>query len=137
MEREHKVMEEILHKLMNNGIAVVILCIIVYMLFIIGKWLAPRVDKLVTAHVTFVETTGANIVKQTQLIEEITDRQDFHSDLLTETDLTVSKIAEEMGVNLGDEDSDPELIKRRITHILNRRNQRKSKLHPESTKEVK
>lgn len=65
----------------------VALCLLVALGLSIRKlalWAGPRFDRLIDAHVGFVNTTGEQVVKQTACLETLAGNQQAHGEMLTQ-----------------------------------------------------
>jgi hypothetical protein len=62
------------------GVPVCFLAAILYALWQVCRWLAPRLDKLIDAHMAFLDATGKAIAAQTPKVEDIHGMvSDLHS----------------------------------------------------------
>jgi hypothetical protein len=66
------------------GVAVSILIAMGVTFWRVGKWMGPRVDKVVESHVNFVVKVGDQVERQTDCLAVLTKVQEVHGDKLNE-----------------------------------------------------
>ena len=66
------------------GVAVCVLIAIGVTAWRVGKWMGPRVDKVVDSHVGFVSKVGDQVERQTDCLLALSRVQELHGDKLNE-----------------------------------------------------
>ena len=66
------------------GVAVSLLIAIGVTSWRVGKWMGPRVDKVVESHVEFVSKVGDQVERQTECLIVLSKNQELHGTKLDE-----------------------------------------------------
>lgn len=66
------------------GVAVCVLIATGLTIWRLGKWMGPRVDKVVDAHVGFVAKVGDQVERQTDCLLALSRVQEMHGDKLNQ-----------------------------------------------------
>ena len=77
-------MQEALALFDRYGVAVSMLIVAGLSVRKLALWAGPRFDRLIDAHVGFVNTTGEQVVKQTACLETLAGNQQAHGEMLTQ-----------------------------------------------------
>ncbi|CAB4177858.1 hypothetical protein UFOVP1004_31 [uncultured Caudovirales phage] len=77
-------MAEYFEALDRFGVAVCALIAMGVTAWRVGKWMGPRVDKVVESHVCFVAKVGNQVERQTDCLMVLAKVQEVHGDKLSE-----------------------------------------------------
>ena len=81
----------LLEPLLQFGILGVVLAILFYAIFMVGKWFAPRIDSIIQVHTDFVQSADRSLVKMSDSVEKMTDSVEHIDKRLTNLEVVAEK----------------------------------------------